>query len=153
MHNEEVRLIIATSYAEMVRDCVRSKNLLEDEIEVLRSQLLPKGISDDEKVTCSPSADAIPNGVAKLQELIRDFAVQQSQYVDLYRQMHDALMHIDVKAREALTYHYLHLESWSLIAYRLGYSIQHLMRLRRSGLIQLYDHIPEEYRRILPKAI
>lgn len=151
--NEEVRLIVATAYAEMVRDCIRAKNLLEDEIEVLRSQLLPKGLSDDDKVACSPTADAIPDGVIKLQELIREFAAQQSEYVDLYRQMHEALSHVDVKARAALTYHYLHLENWSLIAYRMGYSIQNLMKLRRSGLIQLYDHIPEEHRRTLPKAM
>lgn len=152
MH-DDIKLLVARHYAEYVSSVVRSKNLLEQEIEMLRAQLLPGGVQITDKVSTSATADSIPNGVIKLQDMIADFCTKQVEYVEVYRQMHDALEKIDVIPREALTMHYLHLWKWEKVCVEMDYTYDGIMRIRRRGLIDLYDHMPPEHKGILPKAL
>lgn len=151
--NDEVKAIVAAGYAEHVRDIVLSRDLIASEIDNLKSQLLPKGISIGDKVRTSPTADTIPDGVIKLQELIAEYTTKTVEYVDEIRDMHNALLHVEVIPRTALTKHYIHLMTWEEVCVSMRYSYRGIMAVRKRGLVELYDYIPVEYRHVLPRSI
>lgn len=151
--NDEVKAIVAAGYVEHIRDVVLSLTMIEEDIAVLSSHLMPSGIQLADKISTSPTADAIPDGVAKLREYCEDRQTRLVEYVDAHRELTEALEHVEEVAREAFTYHYLHLRTWEEVCVKMGYSYEGMMRIRRRGLIQLYDFIPGEYRDVLPRAI
>ena len=151
--NDEVKAIVAAGYAEHVRDIAMSRLLQEEEIENLRHHLEPKAIMYGDKIKTSPTDSTIPDGIIKLQEMIKEYMDTVTYYVDLINEMHQALRNIDVVCRTALTKHYIFLMTWEEVCIDMGYSYSSIMKVRRRGLIGLYDYMPEEYRRVLPKAI
>lgn len=151
--NSDVKAIVATGYAEHVRDVGMSKLLLEAEIEHLQRQLEPSGINYGDKVSVSPTMDTIPDGVAKLIQLQDEYETTIAEYAAIIREAHNALLNIDVVPRTALTQHYILLKSWEEVCVEMGYTYDGVMKLRKRGLIALYDFIPGEYRAVLPKTV
>lgn len=151
--NDEVKAIVAAGYAEHVRDVVMSIRLVEDEITELETHLGVSAISTGDRVATSPTDSTIPDGVARLIELVEKKQTRLIEYVETYNEMSDALEQIEETARKAFTYHYLHLRTWEEVCVSMHYSYRGMMDVRKRGLIQLYDVMPVEYRDVLPKSI
>lgn len=151
--NEEIKLHIATQYAEYVSGIVRSTKTLPEEIDDLRERIALSGLALGDKVATSATADAIPDGVAKLRELISRYATELIEYRELTEEMHNRLQMIDSVECEALKQHYLLLVPWEQLCVDMHYTYRGMMKVRRRGLLQLYDVMPVEFKDVLPKAI
>lgn len=150
---DKIKGIVSSCYAEMVKDSAVSLRLIQDEIDTLKSKMVLGGSGSGDKVRTSPSKDAIPNGVAKIQELTEDLETARVEYADNYRAFRKAVDQIDPIPKSALVYHYLLLRNWRQIADKMGYTYDGIMVVRKRGLIQLYDYIPIGYRDELLKEI
>ena len=85
---EEFKAEQAAAWLEHVRGLAHDVARMQDRVDVLRSLALPSGIDYTRPVvSSSPTADAIPNAVAKLVDAIGDYCADLAAYVD---ESHDA---------------------------------------------------------------
>lgn len=147
------KLIKALNYAEHIKSLSEQKEIRESEINHLRGEMgLSVGALSDRVVT-SPSADAIPNAVIKLQKLICEYVTDLSEYVDEIRVFVGCLDQLDCKQAKALHARYVKVMMWKQIAAEMGYSKARIYQLREDGLIALYDVMPEFWRsKVIPDA-
>lgn len=153
MISDDGKLFRARQYAEHIKELSIRKAGREEEINHLRGEMgLSVGALGD-RVCTSPSADAIPNAVIKLQELIADYVIDLSEYVDEIQQFICCLDKIDPKQAQALRSRYIKLLMWRQIADDMGYSMQHIYEIRNDALVALYDVMPEFWRsKLVPDA-
>lgn len=105
-------------------------------------------------VSASSSPDGIPNAVALLLEAIEDYCTELAGYVAEQKAAHDALNSMsDELGAEALKRHYLCGQSWESCCVDMGYSWDGMMSLRKRAVLELYDHIPTEWRDPLHQAV
>lgn len=105
-------------------------------------------------VSASSSPDGIPNAVALLLETIEDYCTELAGYVAEQKAAHDALNAMsDELGAEALKRHYLCGQSWESCCVEMGYSWDGMMSLRKRAVLELYDHIPMEWRDPLHQAV
>lgn len=154
-HDPNVRHHCAERYMLYVRSLVVRINIMRDEIERQRALLLPAGIRYGESVACSVSGDAMEDGVIKLQEMIGEYCTELVEYVEQQKAAHEALAKLSKPERtEALTHHYLQGITWEETCVKMDYTWHGMMKLRKKALIELYDHMPEEWRRdAIPNAL
>lgn len=125
----------------------------QDAIEQARSMMLPQGIAYDGGGGSGCYADAIPDGVAKLEGMIAEYSLGLAAMVDEERRARTAIASLEhERHRTAVERHYLLGETFGQVAEATGYSTDSVKRNCREGLIELYDRIPEEYRR-MPAAV
>ena len=146
MITDEAKIIKALSYAEHIKDlCIRKADR-EEEIEHLRGQMgLTSGALGD-RVSKSPTDDAIPNAVVKLQELIGEYVTDLSEWVDEIHRFTQYLAQLDRIEEKVLWLRYVGLCRWGQIADQLGYSQRQLYRIRDHALVALYGVMPEPWR-------
>lgn len=145
---DQFRAERSRAYMEHVRDACMAVRRLRMEIDAARELMLPGGVSYDSQPT-SPNAygDAIPDGVARLDDMVREFATEQAEFVGVQREAHEALSRIaDERGRCALTFHYLLGMTWEETATKMSYSEQHAKLIARAALVELYDHLPTAWR-------
>ena len=137
-----------------LRDVKHDISRLEDEIAVARSLALPSGIDYTVPyVRSSPSADAIPNAVARLEGMIADYCVALDAYLDELQDARERVACLcDARHREVLTLYYLSGHSWATVSDKAGYSEIWCKQLRDEALPLVYDHIPPEWRTMIPRA-
>lgn len=153
MITDEAKLVKALAYAESVGEASRRKLMKEEAIERLRGQLELTGAALGVRVSQSQGGDALPDGVAKLFDLIRRYCDELVGYADEVQVFNLAIDHLEPLQAEVLALRYLELLEWKQIADRIGYSEQHTYRVREAALIGLYDHMPEAWRsRKIPDA-
>ena len=146
MITDESKLVKALAYAEYIKDLSVRKENREAEINHLRGEMgLSVGALGDRVVT-SPSPDAVPNAVIKLQDLICEYVTDLAEYVDEVRGFIGCLDRIDQRQARALHSRYVRLLMWKQIADEMGYSEQRIYQIRECGLIALYDVMPEVWR-------
>lgn len=131
-----------------IRSLNRSLDSRRDEIEMMRSKMLPQAVSYTGMPT-SPNAygDAIPDAIAAMQELIESYVTELTAYVDEVRYAHRV---IDSLSREeystVLRGHYLNGKTWEQVALDTGYSYDYTVRLAQYALAELWDMVPHEWR-------
>lgn len=153
MH-DDVRRICSEAYLEYVRSLRFSVTTLHEEIEALRATLELTGIQYSESVSTSTKGDMLESGVIDLQELIAKFCTELSEYTAEQAQAHEVLSHLPKpEQRQALTLYYLCGWKWRRVYTKMHYTKQGMKKIRETALIALYDYIPEEWRRVLPKAL
>ena len=146
----------AARWLEHVR-CLGSKcRALQREVEEQRE--LASGVKgldySSPAVSASSSPDGIPNAVALLLETIEDYCTELAGYVAEQKAAHDALNAMsDELGAEALKRHYLCGQSWESCCVDMGYSWDGMMSLRKRAVLELYDHIPTEWRAPLHHAL
>lgn len=98
-------------------------------------------------VSSSPSADAVPNAVVKLQSMISDYCTELSGYIDEQRRAHVTIGMMDnAEQAEALKRHYLMGQRWEECCVAMGYSWDGMKTLRYRGLLSVYPLMPLEWR-------
>ena len=146
MITDEGKIVKAQAYAEHIEDLSYRKLNREGQIDHLRSELgLTSGAIGD-RVSTSPSADAIPNAVIKLQDMIREYVAELSEYVDEIHRFTQYLAQLDRIEEKVLWLRYVGLCRWGQIADQLGYSQRQLYRIRDHALVALYGVMPEPWR-------
>lgn len=153
---ERYRRSQAARWLEHVRGLGNRIRTLQSEIEAQRD--IAAGVQavcyDGMPKSPNASADAIPNAVAALQELIADYLTEQAGYVEEQRDAHEALRMIDdAECSECLTRHYLLGDTWEQCCVRMGYTWDGMMSLRRRSLLAAYDFMPTEWRDPMHRAI
>lgn len=92
-------------------------------------------------------ADAIPDAVARLEDLIRLYCAELPVYVDAQKEAHDILRKLPDKGQASvLTKRFLIGEQTRDIAYSLGYTMGDVVALENAGLDSLYDVMPQSWR-------
>ena len=146
----------ATRWLEHVRRLGGKCSALQREVEEQRE--LASGVKGLDysapAVSASSSPDGIPNAVALLLETIEDYCTELAGYVAEQKAAHDALNAMsDELGAEALKRHYLCGQSWESCCVDMGYSWDGMMSLRKRAVLELYDHIPMEWRAPLHQAL
>ena len=152
-HDPEVRRICATAYLEHVRSLKARIDSLREEIEPLR-EMAGTTMDYRERVSGSSNPKAFEDAVIRLQELIADFLTEMAGYVEEQRIAHDVMRRLSrPEYARALTAHYLTGKTWERCCVDMGYTWDGMMSLRRKAVQEVYDLMPEEWRRsAIPNA-
>lgn len=152
----------AARWLRHIRDLKHDISRLEDDIEVQRSLALPSGIDYSRPVVMSsPSADAIPNAVARLEESIARYATELVGYLDEKEQARACIgMLGDARYRAVLSLYYINGHSWATVGEKLKkldggrftYSSEYCRHLRNDALPLVYDVMPGEWKTPIPRA-
>ena len=88
---DELRRSCARAYMEHVRASRARADALRDEIDMERQAMGPKGMRFDRIGKSSPYADAIPDGVARIDGMVSRYADQLREYMAEAEAAHDML--------------------------------------------------------------
>lgn len=144
----------AGAWLRHIRDLKRDIVRLEGDIETQRSLVMPGGIDYTvPKVSTSPSKDAIPDAVARLEQAIAGYCTELVGYLDEMERARDCINGLeDVHHRAVLSLYYLNGFTWVAVAERLEYSPAHCKKLRNEALPLVYEVMPKEWRTMIPRA-
>lgn len=146
-HDHEVRRICATDYLEHVRSLKTRIDALREEID-LNSDMLGTTTRYREKVSKSGNPKSFEDAVIHLQELIADFLTEMAGYVEEQRIAHDVMRRLSrPEYARALTAYYLSGKTWEMCCVDMGYTWQGMMSLRKKAVQEVYDFMPETWRR------
>ncbi len=107
-----------------------------------------------DKVAGSANPDAIPNAVARITDLIREYAADLAGYEDERHQAYDTLMQMPKRnERDALAFHYVLGYDWPKVRERMGYTKDGMDSLVKRALANYWDYMPRMERDILPPAV
>lgn len=153
----EFKVYAAERYMVHVRTIKNTCRQLQDEVESLRADLTGvRGVALSD-MPGSPNAygDAIPDGLARIEEKIREYCTELAEWIDVEHEAHDAIKQIeDGRFRQLLWGHYISQKPWGVIAKEMHYSREYVRKeLRNHALESLYDSMPEQWRRDFPKAV
>lgn len=100
------------------------------------------------RVSTSPTADAIPDAVARHMELAEDFAAIASAARELQSAAAHALSRLpDPTEAECLHRYYIDkAASWDEVGDAMGYTYDGMMKLRKRALLSAYDVMPHSER-------
>lgn len=152
---EQLKADEARAYLRHVRDLGMRVRGLQASIDDARSRLLPAGIAYDKGGGGGGCyADAIPDGVAKVQELVADYATELAGLVDEQRAARECIAKVrDMRRRETLEGFYLRGESFEMIAVKLDYSYESVRLFHRLGLAEVWAYMPAEWRSPMEPAL
>ncbi len=146
-HDQEVRRICATAYLEHVRSLKTRIDALQEEID-LNSDMLGTTTRYREKVSKSGNPKSFENSVIRLHDLIEDYCTELAEYVDEQYVAHDVMRRLSrPEYARALTAYYVRGKSWELCCVDMGYTWQGMMSLRKKAVQEVYDFMPEAWRR------
>lgn len=152
-HSPDVKVYCAKEYLNYIRSLERRIRLLDEEIVHQRALLELSGVDYSEGVSGSPSKSQLEAGVIKLQGMISEYCNELSEYVEQQKIAHSVLNQLTPKYRDVLKSYYVIGKTWEQICVDMSYSWQGMMSLRRRALQEVYDYMPEEWRRYsIPNA-
>lgn len=98
--------------------------------------------------------DALPDAVARIEDMVACYCTELAGYVDEQREAHAALAGMEDEAcRSAITRHYLACESWERVCVEMGYTWDGLMKLRRRAMLDAYEVMPIRWRDPIHRAV
>lgn len=152
-HDPEVRRICATAYLDHVQSLKMRIDALQGEIEPLR-EMCGTTMDYRERVSGSTNPKAFEDAVIRLQDLIADYCTEMAGFVEEQSIAHDVMRKLSrPEYRRALTAHYLVGRTWERCCVDMDYSWQGMMKLRRRAVDEVYDLMPEQWRRqAIPNA-
>lgn len=138
----------ARAYLESVRDLRYTLDALQDEIETERKAMQPKGMRFDRIGGCSSAyADAIPDGVARLEAMAARYVDAERAYIEAADGAHAAIAAAkSPKGASILLRRYLLGKQWCEVAADVGCSKSTAQRLHDEALLDVYDAMPFEWR-------
>lgn len=144
----------AADWLEHVRRLEHDAATAQDRVDVLRSLALPSGIDYSlPSVQTSPSADAIPNAVAKLVDAMGDYVDKLDAYATESIDAAKRLQEIgDSRYRCVLMLYYVNGRTWEQVGATLKYAPEYCRHLRNDALPLVYDIMPREWRTMIPRA-
>ena len=155
IHHQDVKKHCAKAYLDYVRSLHQRIKSLQENIERQKAMMLPSGIAYSESVAQSSSGDVLENGVIRLQELIQEYCTEMAEYVEQQKIAHDVFNGLSKPEYTiALTKYYALGKSWEQVCVDMGYSWGGMMKLKRAAELEVYNVMPEEWRRYsIPAAV
>lgn len=147
MVSDEVKRADAQAYADSVHEVVQRKHNMESAIANKRRELGLSAVAIGEKVDVSPSADAIPDNVAELVDMVREYSAELSQYVRVVKEFERVIARLWPQYENVLELRYVQGKKWDEIAEAAAYSGKYIFDVHRLALIGLYDVMPVFWRR------
>jgi len=149
IHDINVVRMCVAAYLEHIRQLDESRRALEENMERLESSLSLGAI----RYTDAPaggSGDRLGDGVARLLELREQWG---SVVLDASKEYGEAMAYcFQTVPRRFCWMHWVEGASWTALAARTSYHPKSCMRIAREGLMDIYNWMPEEWRRALPSA-
>lgn len=146
-HGPEVRRICATAYLDHVRSLRMRIDALQEEIEPLR-EMVGTAMDYRERVSGSPNPKAFEDAVIKLQDLIADYCTEMAEFVDELLVARSVVRGLSRPGyRTAIELHYIDGTPWTIVCEVMGYTKDGMMTLRRKAVDEVYDLMPEQWRR------
>lgn len=137
----------ARGYMECIRSTVVSVDCRREEIERLTSKLLPAAVDYTGGPSGSVYGDAVPDGIAALDEAISRYRADLGRFVREIDAAREAVEQVAVpERREMLRLRYLCDMPLRDVCERLGYSYEGGRTLCTYALADLWEHIPDEWR-------
>lgn len=145
---DELRRERARRYLEHVRGLRDKAAALREEIDMQRQAMQPGAISYEGAggKGCA-YADAIPDGVARINDMAARYAEQMRDYLDQAAEAHEVLHSLgDSKATALLTRRYVLGQTWGEVAGSMGYSLRWVYRIHDEALLEVYEAMPHTWR-------
>ena len=138
----------ARAYLESVRAERIKVDALRDELAFERESMGPKGIRFDKLGGCSSAyADAIPDGVSRLEAMAEKYSERERGYIEISERAREAISASrSAKGASVLMRRYLLDESWCEVAADVGCSNRTAIRLHDEALLDVYESMPHEWR-------
>lgn len=154
-HHPDVKRICAKSYLAYVRELNKRIETLREDIERMQSLMLPSGIDYSSIPSSGGSGDAIGNGIAKLQDMIADYATELAEYVEQGRIAKGVFEQLsNPRAGTALLKYCMQGKTWEQVCVEVGYSYRRMMQIKNEAILEVYDLMPEEWRnQSIPNAL
>lgn len=156
MEYERYRYEQALKYLNHVKSLNDRINAKQDAIEDYRGKLACIKAMDysADNVQVQSRGDAIPEGVARLLDMIDECTDLICEYAKEQKRAMRALEKLSrYEYEQLLEKHYLRGKDWSMVAREMNYSYDWIMSMRRLAIIELYDHMPCEFRDSMPPAM
>lgn len=153
---DDFKQYAAERYADHVREMKLKSDALDFDVRSMRDSLTGVKGMNYTGMPSSPNSygDAIPDGVAKLEQLIAESMTALIEWLDVKKEACGCFSKLDAKSYALLTYHYANALTWAETASRMGYTPEHVQRkLKPAALRDLYAVMPEEWRQNFPKAL
>lgn len=138
----------ARAYLESVRAERVKVDALRDELAFERESMEPKGIRFDKLGGCSSAyADAIPDGVSRLEAMAERYSLRERGYIEASSRAREAISAArSAKGASVLMRRYLLDEPWCEVAADVGCSSRTAMRLHDEALLDVYEAMPHKWR-------
>ena len=146
----------ALNYLNHVKELNDRVNAKQDAIEDYRGKLTCiRGMNySDVNVQAQSSGDAIPEGIAKLLDMIAECTSLIAEYADEQRRAMRVLAKLSRHEYEQLLEkHYLRGKDWGTVAKEMNYSYDHIMSMRRAAITEVYEFMPAEFKDPVHQAI
>lgn len=145
----------ASAYMKRIRDARRHIAALNAEIEEHRAMASGLQGIDYSRVLVktSPSADAIPDAVARLLDVIGERVELVREYTMMLEECGRALTELDGTYADILRYRYVCDYSWEQIACKVNFTEAYCYELHGQALVAFYDHMPAHERDPVQRAI
>lgn len=151
---EEYKASEAAAWLEHVAGLKRRAAVARESVEQARALMLPQGIAYDGGGGGGCYADAIPDGVARVQELVARYAEEVAVLVDEEARAADAVSRMPTELyRDVLRMHYLCGMPWADVAEACGYCLRSVMEFRRAALAELWPLVPLGWRAPMQPAL
>lgn len=146
----------ARAYLQRIRragiECERLQAKIADEY------AKAEGISgidySSDRIAKSANPDAIPNAVARIADLIREYTADLAGYEDERHQAYETLMSMPKRNEgAALTFHYVLGYDWPTVCEKMEYTKDGMDSLAKRALAHYWDYMPRIERDTLPPAV
>ena len=133
------------SRCDTLRDIIEHYRSLAEGVNAIQYDGMPRAASDGQ---------AIPNAVARIQELTCEFDIELAEYVEEQNDAKTRLMKMpDGDCARCLVLRYVLGYRWSDVVAKMGGTLDGMMKRHRRALALAYDVMPLEYRDPMEPAI
>lgn len=152
MIDDVAKQIHADDYARHISNTQKRKTIREAEIKNLDVSMAGTSSTLGERITSTPSPNGVFNAVLRLEGMRKRYSEDLAKYAEELDRFYRDLDYLAPEEALVITRHYLEGAEYHEIADELHYSERTIFRMRASGLVTLYDVMPEHWRRATPDA-
>ena len=150
--NRDVKRLLVAGYLDYIAGIDEAVTRLDESIRRTEAALTLGAVRyRDMPGNPNTDPDGIPEGIARLEELKDRWEGDASAMAAEWATMLDFCM--QSTPRRICWLHYVDGLTWGRVARKVGYSQQHARRLAWQGINEIYEIVPESFRRsAIPKA-
>lgn len=154
-HSDEFKILASTRYAKHIRSLKMKCDAIQFDVDEMRESMTGvRGMTYGARSPRFASGDAIPNGVARLDEMIAEYTTCLVEWLDEKREAVERFKMLDATSFALLTYYYANGLTWAETGKLMNMDPAYVQRKpKRDAMIALYDVMPERWRRDFPDAI
>lgn len=152
-HDPFVRNHCATEYLDDLKATMGKMDSIREDIELLRD-VGTTTMDYHERVSSSPNPKKFEDRMLRLREKEDKWDEELEEFLEKIDVAHDVFLSMRNRdGARALNLHYMQGKTWEMVCVEMGYSYGGMMKLRRRAVDEVYDLMPEEWRRnTIPNA-